>query len=74
MPKPRAIRQSGKIIKGDRDNFNELNIFRRVNKMISRVATSNILMMLYATYTGHILKFILKVNIGKRNKLTFYLS
>jgi hypothetical protein len=31
----------GKIVKVDRDNFNELNIFRRAYKSISRVATSN---------------------------------
>ena len=37
----RAIRQSGKIVKVDCDNFNFLNIFRRINKIISRAATSN---------------------------------
>ena len=34
----RAIQQSGKIVKFDRDNFVELNISRRVEKIIIRVA------------------------------------
>ena len=32
------IRQSGKIVKADRDNFNKLNIFRRVDDIITCVA------------------------------------
>ena len=35
----RAIWQPGKIVKVDRDNFNKLNIFRRVDNIITRACS-----------------------------------